>query len=194
VTTIYEAPTWIEISGGARFDVCRPDCDNIELRDIATSLAKQSRFLGRGLLHRHLSIAEHCLIVAAMVPAWCKLEALLHDASEAYCADIPSPHKQLYPDYVAIEDRVRAAICGKYGLMPVCGPVHTADRSACVIEARAIGMHPETWPGDWATIATPADVRVRFLQPLDAYEAWLYAVQTEIEDRAAKRRAMEGKR
>ncbi|MBS1170158.1 MAG: putative phage hydrolase, partial [Burkholderiaceae bacterium] len=44
------------------------------------------------------------------------LEALLHDASEAYLKDIPKPLKELLPDYRAIEARLQAVIRRKFGL------------------------------------------------------------------------------
>ena len=46
-----------------------------------------------------------------------KLEALFHDASEAYMCDMPSPLKKLCPDYKVIEARVSKAIAERFGLM-----------------------------------------------------------------------------
>jgi 5'-deoxynucleotidase YfbR-like HD superfamily hydrolase len=43
------------------------------------------------------------------------LEALLHDASEAFMCDVPSPLKSLIPEYRVIEDRVSSAIAEQFG-------------------------------------------------------------------------------
>ncbi|WP_342082428.1 helix-turn-helix domain-containing protein, partial [Escherichia coli] len=53
---------------------------------------------------------------------------LMHDATEAYCQDIPAPLKRLLPDYKRMEEKIDAVIREKYGLPPVMStPVKYAD-------------------------------------------------------------------
>lgn len=47
-----------------------------------------------------------------------RMEILLHDASEAYLGDIPSPLKQLLPEYKAIEKQWMKAIRSAFNLPP----------------------------------------------------------------------------
>jgi 5'-deoxynucleotidase YfbR-like HD superfamily hydrolase len=51
-------------------------------------------------------VAEHSIAVARLLPANLKLFGLLHDASEAYLADLPRPVKAGLPEYKAIEANV----------------------------------------------------------------------------------------
>ena len=44
-----------------------------------------------------------------------KLAGLLHDASEAYIGDMPSPFKKLMPDYKKLEDNLMKVIAQKFG-------------------------------------------------------------------------------
>lgn len=58
-----------------------------------------------------------------------KLQALLHDASEAYAGDIPSPIKKRLPDYKAMEDNLMRCIAAKFGFgYPLCNEVKAIDR------------------------------------------------------------------
>lgn len=106
---IYEP--YITTQQGNKFHFLAPQQDEIAIKDIAFALSNTCRFNGHVPF---FSVAEHSVAVAARVPPRLQLAALLHDASEAYLADIPSPIKQYLPDYQALEAVVQAAIYDKY--------------------------------------------------------------------------------
>jgi 5'-deoxynucleotidase YfbR-like HD superfamily hydrolase len=62
------------------------------------------------------SVAQHSLTVAAMVPREYRLEALLHDAAEAYCHDIAAPIKAYLPDYQLMLRQNELAVRLKFAL------------------------------------------------------------------------------
>jgi hypothetical protein len=64
-------------------DLCPEDVD---VRDIAHALALCNRFAGHTA--EPLSVAQHCVYAVALVPPQHKLQALLHDAAEAYLGDV----------------------------------------------------------------------------------------------------------
>lgn len=114
--------------------------EHVALEDIAHALAHQCRWGGH--TWRFYSIAEHCLLVAALVPPAHRAYALLHDASEAYLGDVVAPLKRssALAGYREIEARVQAAIYRAVGLDPDAVPetVHAADLVALQIEGRAL--------------------------------------------------------
>lgn len=105
---------WIETRGGRSFWYDRENPENIDIFDIASALSKVCRFSGH--CRKFYSVAEHSYLVSFLVPHHLALEALLHDASEAYLADIPSPVKQLLPDYKRIEVFVMQQVADKFNL------------------------------------------------------------------------------
>lgn len=60
--------------------------EQIKIRHIAWHLSMTCRYLG-GVYHFY-STAEHCIILSYLVPKELAFQALMHDASEAYCHDI----------------------------------------------------------------------------------------------------------
>lgn len=98
----------------------RPLLKDIDINDIAHALNNLCRFAGH--LPNTYSVAAHSLAVCRVVermggtPREC-LTALLHDASEAYCVDLPTPIKRLCKDYQKIEDRFQKVIAKKFGLI-----------------------------------------------------------------------------
>jgi uncharacterized protein len=109
---------------------------DIHIGDIASSLSRLPRFLGH--TSHFYSVAEHCVRVSYAVDPRAALHALLHDASEAYFADIPSPLKQLLPEYCEMEKRAMLVIYHSFGVAPQIwkDEVKRADLAVCAAEIR----------------------------------------------------------
>ncbi|EBZ1638051.1 HD family hydrolase, partial [Salmonella enterica subsp. enterica serovar Typhimurium] len=68
-------------------------------------------------------------------------EALMHDAAEAYCQDIPAPLKALLPDYREIEKRTDQLIRFKFGLpLEEASVVKYADLTMLATERRDLDI------------------------------------------------------
>jgi hypothetical protein len=79
----------ILLSNGKLHDLANPWATDPDITVIAHALANLCRWTGH--TRRFYSVAEHSLRVANLVPAKYKLQALLHDAAEAYIGDIATP-------------------------------------------------------------------------------------------------------
>lgn len=123
---------------GRYVDLAHPDPASIDPEDIAHGLAAVCRFSGQ--TRTFYSVAEHSLLVASLVPRPVRLRALLHDATEAYLQDLPSPVKALVPGYVEVEMRVWVAVATRFGLPvhdPLADPlIKQADLVAARVEMR----------------------------------------------------------
>lgn len=95
------------------------EASDIDIQDIAHSLGNLCRFNGH--CSRFYSVAEHSLHVSEYFFATgrsieIQLQALLHDAAEAYIGDIVHPLKTLLPEVKVLEDRIHSAICEKFNI------------------------------------------------------------------------------
>jgi len=115
------------------FDLKILDPESICIEDIAHGLSMTPRFGGQ--LDGFLSVAQHCCMVASYVSDENKLAALLHDASEAYLGDMPSPFKKMLPDFKEHENRLMQVIADKYGFeFPLNTEVKKADYKMLSVE------------------------------------------------------------
>lgn len=159
---------WIETALGKKFYFLSPKEDDIDIKDIAFSLANQCRFNGHVPF---FSVAEHSVAVAARLPPELQLAGLLHDAAEAYLSDIPSPIKQWLPDYQKMEERVQEVIDRKFGTeySPV---VKAADMNATATEAYYL---LKSKGKDWSSYLFQPNPKwePRCLNPLDSYKLFM---------------------
>ena len=97
-----------------------PRPEDIVIEDIAHHLAIVNRYNGASSIP--LSVAVHSLVgVRGCLKKWpidydTALRFLLHDASEAYTADLMRPLKAALPDFSDIEEGVQAAISTRFGI------------------------------------------------------------------------------
>ncbi len=111
-------PTTIETVTGKLVDLLNPDPNQICIEDIAWALSRMPRFTGHSISRIPYSVAQHSVFVATRVAQFTNdnqliLKALLHDASEIYTSDIPSPVKKLpgfYPILRELEARIYEAM------------------------------------------------------------------------------------
>lgn len=138
--------SFIQTFTGKHFNYLAIQLDAIEIEDIANALSNICRFAGH--LPEFYSVGQHSVLTSHLVSQEFALQALLHDAAEAYLQDIPAPLKRLLPDYRAIEDRVDAAIRQKFGLPSEQHPtVKYADLVMLASERRDFEIDDGThWP------------------------------------------------
>jgi hypothetical protein len=117
---------------------CDPRPEETNLSDISGALSKLCRYGGHTTIF--YSVAEHCVHVCDAAPYGVKLEALMHDASEAYLVDIPRPIKKVLSQYVEIESRIEEAIALRFGLRyPWPQEVKDIDNAILLDEWKALG-------------------------------------------------------
>lgn len=178
----------IQTHSGGYFDLHESGPDAINFVDIAHSLAMQCRYNGH--IRMFYSVAEHCVLVAQWVleqtgDYQLALEALLHDASEAYLCDIPRPFKRLLKDYKVLEERVERLIALRFGLIYPWAPIiHEADLRILADEKKVLMLHHRDWPGMDGVL--PLGVRIRGLDWRDAEQAFINAFQSIVENINAK--------
>lgn len=89
---------------GKYFNPTQPNPDLISIQDIAHALSLICR--GNGHVQTFWSVGQHCICCAKEAAARglsdrMVLACLLHDASECYMSDVPTPFKKELPEYQA---------------------------------------------------------------------------------------------
>ena len=132
----------IKLASGGYLDLLNPKPEQIHIEDIAHGLSHICRFNGQTKIF--YSVAQHCIMVSELVPQHLALEALLHDASEAYIGDVITPLKHLLPDYLEIEENLERVIRQRFGISLAHNPIiKKFDKIAVVSEKYALlDPHP----------------------------------------------------
>jgi uncharacterized protein len=162
--TVDVSKAWIQTYTGGVFHILDPRQNEIRPVDIGHSLAMQCRFTGH--VRRFYSVAEHCTLGSYIVEPKFALEFLLHDASEAYIADINRPVKhytQVGPAYAEVEARIMAAVRVKFDLLET-EPLEVKDIDNRMLFAEKQQLlSPMEWTDKWGWMGEiiPAQVQVR---------------------------------
>lgn len=133
---------------GKKFHYFDPSLEEIGIVDIAHALGNQCRFQGH--CDRFYSVAEHCYHASYMVSEGYELEALLHDASEAYIGDVPGPLKSGLSEIIKpLEKEILQLILEKYDAksLPFDESVKDVDIELLYWERRSLMGDPDH---DWA--------------------------------------------
>jgi 5'-deoxynucleotidase YfbR-like HD superfamily hydrolase len=149
---------WIQTHSGVRFSPLEPIPETILIQDIAHALSMQCRFSGH--VNSFYSVAQHSVGVSYVCDAQDALWGLLHDATEAYLIDVPSPLKRSgkFQEFVKIEATMQTAICKRFGLEDKEPPsVKKADKLMVVTEARDL-MSPLR--SDWNNVCEPLPFQI----------------------------------
>ena len=110
---------YIRTYTGAKFYWDTIETNEYRIDDIAHALAMNCRWTGH--VRQFYSVAQHCCLASYEAPPGQELAALLHDASEAYVHDTPSPLKWYLADhdftaFSDLEKRVDKAIYNDFGV------------------------------------------------------------------------------
>jgi len=90
--------------------------DDFDIVDIAHALSNNCRWAGH--TSSFYSVAQHSVYVSRFMKKH-KMLGLIHDASEAYGSDMPTPFKAELPDFQKMETRMQNKIYNKFlGALP----------------------------------------------------------------------------
>lgn len=168
-----EGPYIATASGPFYFNDPRPE--DIDIHAIAHALSNLCRFGGH--TSRFYSVAQHSVLMSRHLPLAgdLALQALLHDAPEAYLVDIPRPIKDMLPDYKIIEDKIWRVIARRFQLPEELSPsIKRADDRMLVTEASQ--LLDENVNGAWwaeAPWPDPYKLNLPRWSPDDACEHFL---------------------
>ena len=144
MTESLDQSVYMTTFSGKKFHLFEPCVEEICIEDIAHALSLLCRFTGH--VKHFYSVAQHCWQASKIVPESAALEALLHDAAEAYINDInrPMKHHPQMQGYRQVEEKLEAVIRQKFGLVGVPNPVvKEVDNGLVCTEARQL-MPPNT--------------------------------------------------
>lgn len=122
----------------------------VNIDDIAHALSRICRFGGH--CAGFLSVAEHSVHVSRLVPPEFQLDALLHDASEAYLGDMCRPLKRMeeMQAYRDAEQRAERAVAEFFGLTyPMPDVVRRADSERLKVEIATLRDDPDANTPPW---------------------------------------------
>jgi 5'-deoxynucleotidase YfbR-like HD superfamily hydrolase len=159
---------WIQVYSGRPFWPLDPRAEEVEIEDIAQALSLKCRYGGHCL--RFYSVAEHSVLVSQHVAPEHALWALLHDAGEAYLADVPRPVKPSLAGWKALEDGIMRAVCDRFGLPHAePGEVKRVDFAITTDEKAALMAEGPAWTG----LLPPIGARIEGLPPMEARAAFM---------------------
>jgi uncharacterized protein len=174
---------WTQTYTGKQFVFTRPEMHQYDVRDIAHHLSLICRYGGASQFH--YSVAQHSFLMAmaaheATGDPVAALDALFHDAPEAYLGDIKRPIKVQLPTFSAIEKRVDKAIRWQMRERGVPVPIKQTAiirefDSRILVDERAQVMAPT--PFSWSCDGLePLAVTIEPMEPVQAERHWLSAL------------------
>ena len=142
-----EGDTWILTYHSQKVNPFFPMVNSLYIEDIAHALSNICRFNGH--TSEFYSVAQHGVHVSEICDRKDMLWGLLHDAPEAYIADLARPIKyanamKIYRD---IESELMKAVCERFYLVPtIPESVRRADEVALATEVRDLmPMEAKEW-------------------------------------------------
>jgi hypothetical protein len=192
----------LETVSGLLVNILEPHEDDIVLNDAAWAISRTSRFSGMTITKIPYNVASHCCFVAKMIfedtnDPTMALFGLLHDTSEAYISDIPSPLKRI-PELKAviepIESRILNIMYGKYiGRIPTRDEqeiIKKFDHRALLIEAHNF-MHSrgQGWVGhenhkidfvELQNFPEPVQSVVAYREFMEKYQEYYKQMQSKV--------------
>jgi uncharacterized protein len=145
----------IQTYSGQLVDYLNPNPDTIKIEDIAKALSLEVRFGGQ--CRFHYSVGQHSILACGLAPKSLKLEALLHDAEEAYIKDMPSPlaaaiGRGVVNQYRWVKTGMQKVIAEKFKLSwtnEAHRIIKEIDLRLAITECDALFMNPQPLFGDY---------------------------------------------
>lgn len=160
---------------GKKFFLLEPRIEDIDVIDIAHSLAMQCRWTGH--CRHHYSIAQHAYYCSLIGPEEEAFQRLHHDDSEAYIADMNRPLKH-YTEagaaYKKVEKPLQDLIYDAMGLSRIeHESVHLADHAMLYAEKSQIMGYLFDEAEKWTPDEAQANIKIEQWTPEYAEHMYL---------------------
>jgi uncharacterized protein len=159
-----------QLASGHVLDTDAPDLSEVTIDDLALGLSFLYRWRGQV----PVSVAQHSVLMARAASSRRAARCcLVHDASEVFMGDLPSPFRaeRWAAGWERIEQRIDRAIAERFGLpFPWPAEVKRLDHRACKAEAIEYLPHSATTiyprvrplPGELRPAWSPRKARAEF--------------------------------
>lgn len=170
----------IQTASGNIVNFADPSLSTFTLEDIAHGLSMTCRYGGQSKFF--YSVAQHAVLVSYLSTD--SMAGLHHDDTEAFMCDVPTPLKQLLPEYTRIEKEMHDAIFTALRLPLELSPdVKYADWVALALEKPIVLSEVDSIGWNLPDVSHPSygDFEA-FIKPMsnaEAKELWL-ARHTEL--------------
>lgn len=170
-----KSKAYIATVSGRQFFLLEPRPEDIDIGDIAHSLAMQCRWTGH--CKHHYSIAQHSYYCSLIGPDSEAFDRLMHDAPEAYIGDLNRPLKHYTEAGVAYrrqEAVIQKAIAERFGYSVVePESVKLADNSMLYAEKKQIVGYTFEEAEDWGRYNEDNGIIIEEWTPQQAKQAFL---------------------
>ena len=146
---------WMATYSGGKFYPLDPRADEVLIREVVHALGQLCRYTGH--TWRFYSVAEHSWHMSYAVPPEFALEALLHDAHEAYIGDVGRPQSATMrrisiggSDFDHMARRVEGVVRQAFGLKPTMSPEVKAVDNRIVWDERT-ALFPYHTDSGWSS-------------------------------------------
>jgi hypothetical protein len=121
----------------------------------------------------HNSVAQHSVLVSYLCDTADQFHGLLHDASEAYLVDIPTPIKRTpeFAFYKKAEHHLQSMIYKRFGLSEE-EPTSVKRSDTLMLATEAINLLPNLH-SEWKLPCQPLPVSISSLSPAEAEKLFL---------------------
>lgn len=161
---------WMQTYTGKQFWPLDPRPDEVDIQDIAHALSMLCRYGGHA--HSFYSVAEHsCHVHDAILDMGeyeIGLDALLHDAAEAYIVDVLRPVKPFLKDYKPIESAIMGAVQQRFNIHDEPDLIKVFDARILNDEAAQVFKHDLFKHWEFPQKGNPLGVKLCFWSPAEA--------------------------
>lgn len=180
----------IQTYSGIQFSPKEVSVEMFNPIDIAHGLSHICRFAGQTT--KFYSVAEHCVLVSKALkkrfPRNIKLQlaGLLHDATEAYLLDVPSPFKPMLKGYKELEIKCEKVMAKAFGVDFPFDPLIKKVDKAILLDENMQLMKRQFHPDHIDDDILPLGIKIKCWGPTKAKKEWLnlfYDLQAKIKEK-----------
>lgn len=166
---------WMQTFTGGRVYPMLPDSRVVEIEDIAHALSQICRFGGHTRVP--YSVAQHSVVLSYSCRPKDRVNALLHDAAEAYLGDVVRPFKIQLPWFKPLESKWLLAISKALDVSPISEPRGLVRVHEALLASERRDLLKDVPDLDWGLTVPPLSKKVVPWESAEAKSRFLWRYQ-----------------